>query len=111
MNTERVFRTASHQFAQENDLAVQLLHADVIVLDTTEVLLHFVQFVIVSGEECACLRTLMIVQIFHNSPRYGDAVVGRSASSKLVEEHERAWSDVVENVRSLRHLHHKGRFT
>ena len=50
-------------------------------------LLHFVQLVIVSGEERAGLSARMLMQILHDGPRNGDAVIRGSASSKLVEEH------------------------
>ena len=50
-------------------------------------LLHFVQFVVVSGEERAGLSARMLMQILHYCPRNGDAVVRGSASSELVEEH------------------------
>ena len=50
MNTERVLRSAAHQLAQEDNLAVKLLHRHVVVLYALEVLLHLVQLVIVSGE-------------------------------------------------------------
>ena len=85
MNTEGVLRTAPHQFAKEDDLAIHLFHTDVVVLDATEVLLHLIEFVIMSGKESACLCPWALMQIFHYCPCYGYAVVGGSASSEFVE--------------------------
>ena len=51
------------------------------------------------------------MQIFHDSPSYGDAVVGGSASSKFVEEYERLWRYIIKDIGCLGHLNHKGRFT
>ena len=70
MNTEGVLRTATHQFAKEDNLAVHLFHTDIEVLDALEVLLHLIKFVIVSGEESACLCPRILMQIFYNRPGY-----------------------------------------
>lgn len=42
--------------------------------------------------------------------RYRYAVVGRSASAKLVEEYQRARTDIVENRGGFVHLDHEGGF-
>ena len=109
MDTEAVLRAAPFEPAQEYHLAIHVLHTHVVVLHTGKELLHLVEFVVVSGKERSRLSVLMLVQILHDGPRYAYSVVGGSASSKLVEEHERARSDVVQDVRCLRHLHHERR--
>ena len=109
MNTERVLRSAAHQLAQEDNLAVKLLHRHIVVLYTLEVFLHLVQLVIVSGEERARLRLRVLVKILHDSPGDGDAVVGRRAAAQLVEEHERTRRHVVQDVRRFGHFYHEGR--
>ena len=76
MDTKRVLAPTLFQFTQEDDLAVDLLDADVIVLDTREVLLHLVQLVVVGSKErtSPCLR--LFVQILNNGPGYRDTVIG-----------------------------------
>ena len=107
MYTETVLRAAAFQFAQEDHLAVDLLHAHVVVFDAWKILFHLVELVIVSGEERASLCLGILVQILHNGPCDADAVVGTGAASKFIEEDERVWGDVVEDVSCLGHFHHK----
>ena len=95
MDTKRVLATTTFQFTQEDYLAVQFLYRYVIVLDALKVLLHLVQLMIVSGEERASLRLGMFVQIFDDSPRYGDAVVGRRTTAQLVEQHQRTRRHII----------------
>ena len=52
----------------------------------------------------------MLVQILHDGPCNGDAVVGRGAATQLVEEHQRARCDIVQDVGGLGHLDHECRF-
>ena len=87
MDAERVFRTAWFEFAQEEHLALVLVYRDVEVLDARETLLHLVQFVIVRGEEHLRMTFCALVDMLDDGPGDGDAVVGRGATSQLVEEH------------------------
>ena len=48
------------------------------------------------------------VQVFHDAPRDGNAVVSRSAASQFVEKHQATLRDVVHDVRRLTHFDHKG---
>ena len=108
MYTERVLRTARLQFAQKHHAVVHLAHRDVPVLDAREEALHFVELVIVRGEKRASVRPRVLVDIFHDGPGYGDAVVGRRAAPEFVEKHEAALAQVVHDICRLVHLHHKG---
>ena len=107
MDTERVFRAAAHQLTKEDHLVVHLLHTHIIVLDPREVLLHFVQLMVVRGKQCTGLCFGMFMQILHNGPGNTDTIVSRSTASQLVKEHQRLRRNVVQDVRSLGHLHHK----
>ncbi len=51
----------------------------------------------------------VLMQVFDNRPGYADAVVGRSAAAKLVEEYQRPTADIVEYRGGLVHLHHECR--
>ncbi len=109
MNAERVFRAAGHQFAQEDHLAVDLAHAHIIVFYAREETLHLVELMIVGCEERACLRLSVLVQMLHDGPRNGYAIVGRGATAQLIEEHERARRHIVQDVGGLGHLNHERR--
>ena len=50
MDTEGVLAATWHELAQEDNLTIHFLHTDVVVLDTVEVLLHLIEFVIMSGK-------------------------------------------------------------
>ena len=110
MNTERVFAATPFQFTQENDFIIDFLHRHIIVLDAFEGLLHFIQFVIVRGKQRTGLGTRMFVDVFHNGPCNGNAVVSGSAAPQLIKEHQTAGGEIVQDVRRLVHLHHKRRF-
>ena len=109
MDTERVLRATLLQLTQEDDLAVDLLYRDVVVLDALEALLHLVQLMVMRGEERARLSLGMLVQVFDDGPRNGDAIVGTRATAQLVEEYQRVRRDIVQNVRCFGHLNHEGR--
>ena len=50
MNTERVFTTATFQFTKEDYFVINFFHRYIIILDTIERFLHFIQLMIVSGK-------------------------------------------------------------
>ena len=81
MDTKRVLTPTLFQFAQEDDLAFHLFDGDVVVLDALEVLLHLVQFMVVSGKERTSLSLGMFVQILYDSPGNTDTVISASTSS------------------------------
>ena len=109
MDTEGMLAAAALQFAQENDLIVDFLHRYIIVLDALEGFLHFVQFMVVRGKERTRLGMRMFVDILHDGPGNGDAVVGGSTAPQLVKKHQAAGRKVIQDVGRLVHLHHKRR--
>ena len=111
MNTERMFRTSTFQFAKKEHLAIVFTHTDVIVGNAREGLLHLVELMIVSGKQHLGMTGRdILVDVFDNSPGNGNAIVGRSASTQLVEEDKTARREIVENVGSFGHLYHESRF-
>ena len=70
MNTKRVLTSTRFQLTQEDNLAIHLLHAYIEILDARKVLFHLIQFVIVGSKERTCLRLLVLMQVFHDSPSY-----------------------------------------
>src|SRR5580692_8806248 len=72
-------------------------------------ILQFVQFRIVGGEK-GFRRVGGVVEIFGDAPGDGDAVVGGSPSSYLIQQDEAAGGDVVDNAGRLVHFYHKSRF-
>ena len=61
VDTERVFRTTAHQFAQKNDSIVHFLHTDIPILYAGEKFLHLVELMIVRGEERASVAARVFV--------------------------------------------------
>ena len=80
------------------------------VLNAFESLLHLIEFVVVSSKKCACSCLWLLVKILDNGPRNAYSIIGRCASSQLIELDKRTWRHVIENVCSLCHLYHKGWF-
>ena len=108
VDAERMLRAAALQLAQKDHASLDLAHRYIPVFDAGEEFLHFVQFVVMRGKEGAGMRLGIFVQIFHNGPGNADAVVGGRAASQFVEEHERAFRQVVHDVGGLVHFHHEG---
>ena len=102
-----MLRAAADQFAQEDDLLARLPYGDVVVADAAERLLHLVQFVVVGGKQGLGM-SLVLVDILHDGPCDGDAVVGGGASAQFVEQHQTALREVVQYGGGLVHLHHEG---
>ena len=111
MDTKGMFASSTFQLSHENHLAVNLLDRHVVVLDAFMGLLHLVQFVVMGGKERSGMGFRMIMDILHDGPGDADAIIGGSASSQLIKQHQAARRQVVHDICSLRHLHHEGRFT
>ena len=108
MDAEAVLRASAGEFAQKHHLAVDFAHAHIVVGDAAVLRLHVVELVVVGGEEGLGVQSAVLVDVLHDGPGDGDAVVGACASAQLVEEYERAFAHVVEDARGLVHLHHEG---
>ena len=50
---------------------------------------------------------LVLVDVLHNRPGDGYAVVGARAAPQLVEEYQTALGEVIEDRRGFVHLHHE----
>ena len=109
VDTERVLRAAALELAQEDDLVAHLADRDVVVLHARTHLLHLVELVVVRGEERLGMGRGVVVQVFDHGPGDRDAVVGRRAAPDLVEQHDAAVRDVVQDAGRLEHLDHEGR--
>ena len=53
----------------------------------------------------------MLVYVLHDGPGYGDTVVGGGTAAQLVEQHQAARRQVVQDVGGFVHLYHEGRLT
>jgi len=93
-----MFRTATAKGAQEDNASVFLNHRHVPVFDAREEFLHLVELMIVRGEERSRMRFRILMDVFNNGPGNGDAVVGGSAATQFIEEHEAARREVVHDV-------------
>lgn len=52
----------------------------------------------------------VLVNVFHNGPGNGNAVVSTCAASQLVEKHQTAVRKVIQNAGGFIHFHHKRTF-
>lgn len=66
--------------------------------DAREEFLHLVELMIVRGEERSRMRFRILMDVFNNGPGNGDAVVGGSAATQFIEEHEATRREVVHDV-------------
>ena len=105
---EGMLRSAALERAQKNHPAVFFDYRHIPVLDARKERFHFIELVVVGGEERAGVGGGVFVYVLHDGPGYGDAVVGRCAASQLVEQHEAAWREVVHDVGGFAHLYHEG---
>ena len=106
VDTKTMLRTASYEFAQEDDLSVHFADGDVVVADTIEGLLHLVEFVVVGSKEGLGVP-FVLVDIFDDCPSDGDTIVRAGTSSEFVEEHKASFGEVVEDRCRFVHLDHE----
>ena len=53
----------------------------------------------------------ILVDVLHDAPGDGDTIVGGSASAEFVKKHERTLREIVHDVGSFAHFHHKRTLT
>ena len=109
MKTEASLNASLDHLAEEYDILAHLLHGDMIVLHSRIYFLKVVQFVVVRREEGLC-AVAIFVDIFNYRTGDGHSVICRRTAADLIQEHQRTRRKVVQDHRSLEHLHHKGRF-
>ena len=64
---------------------------------------------VVRGKQGSGFCLGMLVYMLHNRPGDGNTIICRSTAPQLVEQHQAAGRKVVQDIRRLVHLHHKGR--
>src|ERR1041385_1733985 len=69
-----------------------------------------IQLMVMSCKKCFRFVLRMIVQVFCNSPRNGNAVIGTSAAANLVQQNQATVRQVMQDACRFIHLHHKSRF-
>src|ERR1041385_5318838 len=70
-----------------------------------------IQLMVMSCKKCFRFVLRMIVQVFCNSPRNGNAVIGTSAAANLVQQNQATVREVMQDACRFIHLHHKSRFS
>ena len=106
-----VIRTARNDFSQECDIVSALLHGDIVVLDTVHQLFQRGQLVIMRCKQRPRADFFLVRDVFHHCTGDGHAVKGRGAAADLIEHNQALRRGMVQNIRHLTHLHHKGRLT
>src|SRR5450432_4846922 len=81
-------------FAQEDNAAGVLFYRDMEVLDSRQAI-KLCEFVIMSREQSFGFAGG--VDVFHNGPGDGQAIVGRGAAADFIQQDERAWRGGVED--------------
>ena len=110
MDAKAVVAAAWSQLAEEDHLAVHLLHAHVHVHNPRQTLAHVVELVIMRGEQRQGAVLAGLVQMLGNGPCDADAIVRAGAAPNLIQQHQAARREVVEDGRGFVHLHHEGGF-
>ena len=90
---------------------VYFAHRHVVVFDACKAIFHFVQFVVVRGEEGARMSGGIFVDVLHDAPSDGDAVVGGRTTTEFVKKNERTVGEIVHDVGGFAHFHHKRTFS
>ena len=86
MNTKAVRAASPNKLPKEHHVIIDLLHADMIVLNPAKRRLHLDKLMIMSGEQNFRTKITMFVQIFCYSPSNAYPVVSACASSYLVKK-------------------------
>ena len=81
LNTEAVCTATRLQFAKEEHLAVYFASRYIEVVYPIELPFQLVQFVIMCGEESPGVCLGIVMDVLHDRPGYGDAVIGAGTPS------------------------------
>ena len=111
MDTETMFASAGDKFAKEYDFITYLLDRYIVILDALESLLHLVQLMVMGCKQGFRMSIRMFMDIFHDSPSDGNAIISTRPASQFIKENQTSRSHVVQDIRRFIHLNHKGRFT
>ena len=106
LKTEAMSHTALLELTEEDDVLADFLHRNMEVPYTAIYIFKVVKFMIMSGEQSLCTFTVF-VYIFNDRTCNGHTVVGRGSATNLVKKHQRTRRKVMEDHRSLEHLHHE----
>ena len=110
VDTETVCRPALFDLPEENDLLPDLLHRYVEILHPRIQGRQVVQFMVMRGEE-RLGAFAKLVDVRDDGPCDGHAVVRGGSATNLVQQHQRAVGQVVQDHRGFQHLHHEGGFS
>ena len=98
------------QLAKEYDLGADFLDRYMEILDSRIYLFQVIEFMIMRREKG--LRPFAVfMDILHDRPGDGHAVVGRSSAADLVQQYQRPRREVVQYHRCFQHLDHESRFS
>jgi len=84
MDAKTVLAASRNQFPQEDDLVVYLPNGHIEVFDPGEGAAHFIQLVVMGGEEAPAF--VVFVEVLHRRPGDGQAVEGGRAPADFIEE-------------------------
>ncbi len=109
MDTVRAIRAPRDDLVQEHHPVFGFADRHVVVAHPRQQVAELGQLVVVGGKQGARAQARVVVDVFDHRPGDRQAVVGARAAPDFVQHQQRARGGVVEDVRCLDHLHHKGR--
>ncbi|MNE70478.1 hypothetical protein D3C80_1662690 [compost metagenome] len=81
--TKAMTAAARRQLAQEDNLIARFFMGDVVVLYALQLMLQFVQLMIVGCEDRLCFVRMLLYK-FYNRPGNGNTIVGAGTPANLV---------------------------
>ncbi len=107
IDTIALIHTTGHDLLEEDDIMIRFIDADMIVSDLWVVISESDKLMIVCRKECLC--TDMRDDILDDGSGESDTVIGRCATTKLIEDDEALRCRIVDDVCYFDHLGHKCR--
>src|SRR5665213_1036747 len=111
VDSVRAVGAAGDDSMQETDRLAFFEDLDTLIAYARQPFSESGQLVVVSGEQRATAASRRAVQVLDDRLCNRESVVGRGPPPHLVQDHQRGTCRVVEDIRGLGHLDHKGRHT
>ena len=111
LNAVAVIGAATHNAAEKGDIISAFFNRNIVVFHSINQVFQRCQLMIMRCKQSSRTDTPLIRNVLHDSTRNAHAVIGRGAAADFVEDNQTGFCCLIQDIRDLAHLHHKGGLT